>query len=524
MPARQRLLLLTRTALLAGGAAVAGCHHMEAPAVPYPPPPLLVCPPLCSAVADEGTGPVSLYETASTTGEPQPIDLPTALRLANVQNPEIALARERIREALAIQDRAEMLWLPDVAFGTNWTRHDGQIQRAVGDVFTTSRSALFVGGGPVLSVDLSEALYAPLAARQFTEARRAGAAAVANERLLDVALAYLDLLQVHADQQIIDEAYRHARHMVEVTESHEKAGTGRAADTARARTELNIRARERLELEGRAAVASAQLARLLFLAPEQPLRPIEPAVVPVRIVPESLSLTDLVAQALSGRPELAESQALIGATLARWRAARVAPLVPKLQVGYSAGGFGGGINGFFGDFNGRGDAVALAQWELSNLGLGNHAVTRERYSRYAQAVFSQHGVASEVATQVVAAYNRADVARRELTVAQEAVQAARESYRQNERGVRDAPAQFRPIELLQALQALARARQDYLRVVIEYNRAQFRLYTALGNPPLCALENTANVPISEPTVPPAPTATEPAPRPVPGEPAKLQPE
>lgn len=522
MPARQRLLVLARTVLLAGGAAVAGCHHIEAPAVPYPPPPSLVCPPLCDSLDGGGLDDqASPYEVAPAVGEPQFIDLPTALRLANVQNPEIALARERIREALAIQDRAEVLWLPDVQFGPNWTRHDGQIQRANGEVFTTSRSALFVGGGPVLSVDLGEALYAPLAVRQLTAARRAGATAVANERLLDVALAYLDLLQVHADRQIIEEAYRHARHMVEVTESHEKAGTGRSADTARARTELNIRARELLELEGRAAVASAQLARLLFLAPEQTLRPVEPALVPVRIVPESIPLTDLVAQALNGRPELAESRALIGAALARWRSARVAPLVPSLRVGYSAGGFGGGINSFFGDFNGRGDAVALAQWELSNLGLGNHAVTRERYSRYAQAVFSQHGVASTVATQVVSAYSRADVARRELTAAQEAVRAARESYRQNERGVRDAPGQFRPIELLQALQALARARQDYLRVVVEYNRAQFRLYTALGHPPLCALENTSDVPISEPTVPPAAELT---PGPLPVVPEKTKPE
>src|SRR5215210_960012 len=31
----------------------------------------------------------------------RPIDLPTALRLAHVDNPEIRLARERVREALA---------------------------------------------------------------------------------------------------------------------------------------------------------------------------------------------------------------------------------------------------------------------------------------------------------------------------------------------------------------------------------------------------------------------------------------
>src|SRR5262249_36239281 len=75
---------------------------------------------------------------------PQPIDLPTALRLADDQNPEIAFARERIREALAQQNRAEVLWLPHLEVGVNWTRHDGQIQATTGEVITVSRSSLFV--------------------------------------------------------------------------------------------------------------------------------------------------------------------------------------------------------------------------------------------------------------------------------------------------------------------------------------------------------------------------------------------
>jgi outer membrane protein TolC len=105
--------------------------------------------------------------------------------------------------------------------------------------------------------------------------------------------------------------------------------------------------------------------------------------------------------------------------------------------------------------------------------------------------------------------------RRSLAAAQREVAAARESYRLNEERIRRAPEQGRPIELLQAIQALAQARQDYLRVVSDYNRAQFRLYTALGNPPLCALTNAANVAISEATVPPKPATEDQAPPPRP---------
>lgn len=39
-----------------------------------------------------------------------------------------------------------------------------------------------------------------------------------------------------------------------------------------------------------------------------------------------------------------------------------------------------------------------------------------------------------------------------------------------------------PIEVLQAMQSLAVTRREYLAAVIEYNQAQFRLHTALGQP------------------------------------------
>jgi hypothetical protein len=40
-----------------------------------------------------------------------------------------------------------------------------------------------------------------------------------------------------------------------------------------------------------------------------------------------------------------------------------------------------------------------------------------------------------------------------------------------------------------------------LHVITDYNRGQFRLYTALGNPPLCALENACKIPLAEPSTP-----------------------
>src|SRR5262249_39764344 len=59
--------------------------------------------------------------------EPYLIDLPTALRLANGENPQIQFARERIRAAQARFDQTHVLWLPNLLVGSDWHRHDGQI-------------------------------------------------------------------------------------------------------------------------------------------------------------------------------------------------------------------------------------------------------------------------------------------------------------------------------------------------------------------------------------------------------------
>jgi outer membrane protein TolC len=447
----------------------------------------------------------------SSNEQNQPIDLPTALRLANAQNPDIAVARERIQEALAIQERAEVLWVPNLEAGSTWLRHDGQIQRAGGEIITTSRSSLFVGGGAALNLNAADAIFIPLAARQVTASRRSYAASVANELMLDTSLAYIDLLQARAERIINDETIRHAQLLLSVTEAYEKAGRGAAADTARARTEYLRRERLHLDLQARVGVASAGLVQLLGLPARLTLEPQDSAVVPIAMVSEESTLDDLLAQALRNRPELAENRALAQAALEVWRSAKVAPLIPSLRLSYAAGGFGGGINEHFGDFDGRGDAAATLVWNLENFGLGNRARVRERQSIHAQATLRGVSIENRVMAEIVASFRVAYAKRAELASAQREVAAARTSFQLNAERLRRAPEQGRPIELLQAVQALAQARQDYVRVVADYNRAQFRLYTALGHPPECGLERSVTLPLTEPTVPNRPVVEVPPP-------------
>lgn len=458
---------------------VAGCLHHAAPDVQYPAT-LLTCQTCPATPVRLSITSQELASAAPVASEVMPIDFNTALRLADQNNPTIALVRERIQEAVAKQQEAESRWLPDLDAGPIYTLHDGPIQQAIGNIITTHRSALFAGAGPSLVLNPGSAYYSTLAARQVTSAFQANASGVTNDVLLQVAIAYVDVVQAQYELEINAQTLAHAKLLVDLTSSFERSGKGVAADTARARVEASTRERERFELEGRLAATQARLAQLLRLSPEVALKPAEKSMQRWELVCSDQPLQGLVAQALMQRPELEENRASIAAALERWRAAKVQPLLPTVRLGYAVGTFGGGVDDNVGNFGTRYDLAATLSWQLYGLGFGNQASIAERRSLYTQAIFQKDGLEARVAEQVVAAYQQVVNRAREFKPAHDAVTAAIESYKLNEERIRRAPDQGRPIELLQAIQALNRARSDELALFADYNRSQFRLFAALG--------------------------------------------
>jgi outer membrane protein TolC len=446
---------------------------------------------------------------------PLPVDLPTALRLADASNPTVAVARARVSEAYARQRQAELYWLPTITPGVTYQRHDGQIQNSTGNVFTTSRQSLFAGAGAIARVETSDALFLPLIARRLVAAEAAAARATLVNVQLDVALAYLDLLSVNAARAINADTLARSQEMLRLAEAAEKAGLNKtSADVPRAQTEVNIRKQEGIDLQGRAAVVSARLAQLLLLDPTVDLVPADPVVVPVALVPDQ-PLQEMIAMASQYRPELAATRAVSAAAAGRLRQAQVGPFIPRLEVSYIGGTFGGGHNADFDNFGPRGDATAAATWEFRNMGLGNIAIAREREAQLNGANAHIVEVQAQVSAEVTAAAKVAKYRLQTMEVSQDAVRKAVEMYRrllESSFGMAGNRQMYDALEPLLAIQALNQARVQYLGEVIEYNRAQFRLYAALGQPPLCALPGVVQpveVPAYPTPVPPPPPAVPP---------------
>lgn len=466
-----------------------------------------------SAIAAEA-GPAAPIEGLGTPLIPgqaiEPIDLGGALRLAGARDLDVALARERACQAVAELERARVLWLPSLYVGPSWVRHDGQAQVVQGQVQSISKSSLFLGataatgaggygpnpaGGPAplsgLSTVLriSDAIFEPMSARRVVAARKVAIQTATNDALLGVSESYFDLQQAAGTLAIAREAAANAEALAMITASYVRSGSGLEADHRRILAE---RERQRQNVEaavGQLEVASADLVRRVRIDPRVVVAPVEPPEAAIRLVVDDCQLDDLIATGLRNRPELAEAQETVQATLIRLKQARLRPLIPSLALQYTGGGFGGGVNQFFGNFGARSDAAVNLYWEVQNLGMADRAIARSRAAQQRVALLEQMKVQDRVAADVVRADKSLLASARAMREAGRSVPEAVSSLTLNLTNIRRGaglPGATRPIEVLQPIQALAQARADYLDAVLAYNRAQYRLFHALGRPPLPA--------------------------------------
>jgi outer membrane protein TolC len=472
---------------------------------------------------------------AAAQGVPLPITLPAALALTGANALDIQIADERARTAAARLARANVLWLPNLNFGVDYFRHDGQIQDIVGTVFTTSRSSVLVGAGPQAVVSTSDAVFGPLAARQVVRAAEADARTARNDTTLAVAVAYFNVQQARGEVAGAADALRRAEDLVARTE---KLAPDLAPDLEvnRAKAEA-ARRRQAVELAyERWQVASADLTRILRLRPDTLVEPAEEPSLTVALIDPGVPVEELIAIGLTHRPELASYQAVVQAALTRARQERRRPLYPTLAVrgvgsntpGLAGGYFGGGVNDDVQNFGPRFSVDIQAIWELQNLGFGNRALTREREAESRRALLELLRTQDVVTAEVVQAHAQLDRAGRRLKAAADGVANAAATAEKNLQGLGQTKRAgdqlvlvFRPQEAVAAVSALDQAYRDFYQAVGDHNRAQFRLYRALGHPAeaLCqvgappATLPATTVPAATPGMPAAPAPVDPPARP-----------
>jgi outer membrane protein TolC len=469
-----------------------------------------------------------------------PIDLTTALRLAEVENPEIAGARQLIREALALQQAAYALALPTLNAGTNFHGHTGNLQRSSGRILNLSEQSLYVGSGartvaaeslafPGVNIvsPLADVIFEPLVARQNVDRARFDATATTYMILLDVATLHFNLIQAEASLALWRESEADAAEVVRLTAAYARAGQGRKADADRAASNQRLIHIEVQHGEEEVAVASTRLARRLHLDPVVRIHTASPWVGPIALVDLSVPAEELVQVALQRRPEVAARAAAIGVAETRFHQERARPLLPTVWLGFSGGGFGGGSNlvpPFLGNFKGRTDFDVRAFWMLQNLGLGNLAIQKRHRAEIGAAVGQQSRTINQVRQEVTSARDEAIAARERIDATHKQLIAAQDGFREDLERIRGTVGL--PIEVTNNLELLSDARQQHLRAILDFNRAQFRLFVSLGSPPPLdrpATEPLPPAPIAPPPLPLPPVAARDAPSAAPGVPSPAAP-
>jgi outer membrane protein TolC len=183
----------------------------------------------------------------------------------------------------------------------------------------------------------------------------------------------------------------------------------------------------------------------------------------------------------------------------------LSPLLPRLDVTYSSGLFGGGLDDSTIRWGGRGDATAEATWVLHNFGLGDIARVRVQRAVTNQAMAHVLEIQAQIGQEVASAAKSVGTISRQLSDDQDGVRQAEEMWLRLERaefGVANGRVgHLEVLEPLTALDQLQLARTAYLDDVIAYDRAEFQLYWALGKPPLCALPQATALPTQTPVRP-----------------------
>jgi outer membrane protein TolC len=427
---------------------------------------------------------------------PLPINLATALRLADARPLVIEAARAAVETEYGLYAQARVLWLPTVNVGVDYQHHDGGLQNLLtGTLIRGPRNQFIAGGGAQAVFALSDAIYAPLAARQLLRARSIDIQTAKNDALLSVAVAYFDVQQARGILAGTLDSVTRGRELARRVAALGK-GLVPAIEVERVRTTLANLEQQAATARQDWRVSSATLARVLRLDPAAVAAPLEPPHLQVTLIPPKEPVDALIPVGLTNRPELASQQAVVQATLVRLRQERMRPLIPSLVLQTNAtpdghlgaGVVGSGTSGLT-SWGGRSDWDAQVVWQFQNLGFGNCGLVLQRRGENRQALVELFRTQDQVAAEVTQAYAQVTGAAVRVQKAEAELKAAVASYDGNLKGlgqtVRTGELLVlvnRPQEVVAALQQLQQAYVDYYTSANDYNRAEFQLFRSMGYP------------------------------------------
>lgn len=467
-----------------------------------------------------------------------PINLATALRLADARPMIVNITGANVWVAEAELQKAKVLWVPTINFGADYVRHDGygpdfnrgvNIPEGVNALGQPSPGNLgkplnqninwFYGGGgftwtpsganlfsqpdpgpPLLPTPqfqyLTEMIFEPLRQRQMLNSARWDLQTAKNDALYMTAKAYFSVHRFRGRYAVAIDAVQRGRQLVATIAALSRDLVS-GVEIDRARNLLADLEQEAVAARQNWRIASAELTRVLRLDPRAVVEPLEHDHLQITLIDPSRSLDDLIPIALTNRPELASHQAVVQATLVAIRREKLRPALPSVFFnGFQSpfeliqgGALGEGKGGKMNQWSARDDITPQVNFRLDGLGYRNLAEIKEARGMSSQSLVELFQIQDSVAAGVTQVQADLQSAAARVVQAEREVRSALINYNGNVEGLKqtqrfgDVLVQiFRPQEVVFSLQLLMTAYEHYIDTVTDYNTAQFAMFHQLGYP------------------------------------------
>lgn len=426
-----------------------------------------------------GSTPLLAQINAAGNAQPYRIDLPTTLQLVNAQNLDVQIARARLEEARANHSSAMAKFLPWLTAGFNWRRHEGRTQAVDGTLIDADKQSLSFGPTLTAQVDLGDAIYATLAAKQIITVSDAALSAQQQDSSLAAVNAYLDLLKAQALAEVQQQALQTSETYQQQINAGVSAGVVFKGDALRVQTQTERYRLSLAQAEQQQALQATRLAQLLHLDPSVALVPQDKDLVPIDLTTQDNAVEQLLPQALSASPEIKQSQALVEAARIAKNGTVYGPLIPSVGAQAFLGELGGGRDGASGNYGNSKEYVFGLSWRFGPGGLFDFTRIKASAARLNAAELNAEKTADSIKRQVVDVHTRLQSLGEQLSSSRNNVSAATETLRltreRKQLGVGIV------LEDIQAQQEQARAQAEYLTVITEYNKTQYELSKLLGS-------------------------------------------
>ncbi len=413
-----------------------------------------------------------------TNRPPLPVDLPTALRLAGAQNLDIKIAREKLAEAKANQQSAIAQFFPWLAPGLSYRQHDDKIQDVSGNILEVHKYSYAPGAAINAQVDIGDAIYKTLAAKQLARAAGHAVEAQQQDAVLAAAQGYFELAFAQTVVGVAQESVKISAGYESQIQNAVETGLAFKGDALRVRVQTE---RNRIALRQAAEkrrVAAARLSQVLHLDPLVELIAEDAGLVPLDLIFTNTALDSLVQRTLAGRPELKQGEALASAAREARNGATYGPWIPSLGAQAFFGGLGGGKRGIGDSFGPQEDYLIGLNWRIGPGGLFDFTRINSSKSRLKVAELNVEKLRDDLTRQVIEAFVHWQSLADQLAGAKRVLVAAEEGLRLAQQ--RKEFAVGIVLETVQAEQDLTRARSDYAKAVAEFNKAQYELQKNLG--------------------------------------------